>query len=133
MTDVHWTYCDHHFVVYVSQIIMLYTWNSYSAVGQLYKLEEKMVNFMLCVFYQIKKRIYFLKFSFLTKECVIIEAPPLTTETNYDHVIRAISRISSLRPTFCRVGNILSYPKQYKIFWETNYIACISGNPLPSG
>lgn len=67
------------------------------------------------------------------KECVMIEAPPLTTETNYDHVITAVSRISSLRPRFCRVGNILSYLKQYKIFWETNYIACISGNPLPSG
>lgn len=65
------------------------------------------------------------------KECVMIEAPPLTTETNYDHVIMAISHISSLRPRYYRGGNILSHPKQCKIFWETNYIACISGNPLP--
>ena len=46
MVDVHQTYCDNHFMMYVSQIIMLYTLNLYSAVSQLYlsiKLEEKMV------------------------------------------------------------------------------------------
>ena len=32
---VHWTFCDNHFVVYVSRIIMLYTLNLHSAVSQL--------------------------------------------------------------------------------------------------
>ena len=36
MMDVHQTYCDNHFMMYVSQRIMLYTLNSYSAVWQLY-------------------------------------------------------------------------------------------------
>ena len=31
-TDVHQTYCDHHFMSYVSQIIMLYTFNLNNAV-----------------------------------------------------------------------------------------------------
>ena len=34
--DVHWIYCGHHFMMYVSQIIMLYTLNLYSAVCQFY-------------------------------------------------------------------------------------------------
>ena len=34
--DVHWTYCGHHFMAYVSQIIILCTLNLYSAVCQLY-------------------------------------------------------------------------------------------------
>ena len=29
-------YCDNHFIIYVNQIIMLYTLNVYSAVSQLY-------------------------------------------------------------------------------------------------
>ena len=36
MMNVHCTYCGHHFMMYVSQIIMLYTLNLYSAVCQLY-------------------------------------------------------------------------------------------------
>ena len=32
---VHWTFCDNHFVVCVSRIIMLYTLNLHSAVSQL--------------------------------------------------------------------------------------------------
>ena len=36
MTDVPQTYCDNHFMMYVSQIIMLCTLNLYSAVCQLY-------------------------------------------------------------------------------------------------
>ena len=35
MMDVHWTY-DNHFMMYVSQINVLYTLNLYSAVCQLY-------------------------------------------------------------------------------------------------
>ena len=34
--NVHCTYCGNHFMVYVSQIIMLYTLNLYSAECQLY-------------------------------------------------------------------------------------------------
>lgn len=67
------------------------------------------------------------------KECAITEGPPLTPKTNSDHVITVICCISSQRPRFCKVGNALSHSKQCKIFWETNYIVCISGNPLPSG
>ena len=36
MMDVHYIYCGHHFMMYVSQIIMLYTLNLYSVVFQLY-------------------------------------------------------------------------------------------------
>ena len=36
MTDVHWTYCGNHFLMYLSQIIMLYIINLYSAVCQWY-------------------------------------------------------------------------------------------------
>ena len=32
MMDVHSTYCGHHFMMYVSQIIMLYILMLYSAV-----------------------------------------------------------------------------------------------------
>ena len=35
MMDVHYTYCDNHFMMRVSQIIMLYT-NLYSTICQLY-------------------------------------------------------------------------------------------------
>ena len=35
MMDVHETYCD-YFTMYVSQIIIWYTWNLYSAICQLY-------------------------------------------------------------------------------------------------
>ena len=40
------TYCDNRFMMYISQIIMLYTLNLYSALCQLYsiKLEEKKIN-----------------------------------------------------------------------------------------
>ena len=34
--DVHLTYCVNHFMIYVSQIIMLYTLNIHNAVHQLY-------------------------------------------------------------------------------------------------
>ena len=36
MMDDHETYCDNHFMMYVSQIIMLCTLNLYGAVCQLY-------------------------------------------------------------------------------------------------
>ena len=36
MMDVHYTYCATHFMIYMSQIIMLYSLNIYSAVCQLY-------------------------------------------------------------------------------------------------
>lgn len=36
MMDVYETYCDNHFMKYVSHIIMLYTFNLHSAVSQLY-------------------------------------------------------------------------------------------------
>ena len=36
MMDVHLTYGDNHFMMYVRQIIMFYTLNVYSAVFQLY-------------------------------------------------------------------------------------------------
>ena len=36
MMDDHHAYCDNCFMIYVSQIIMLYTLNFYSAVCQLY-------------------------------------------------------------------------------------------------
>ena len=36
MMDVHQTYCDNHFMTYVSQISMLYTLHLYSDVCQLY-------------------------------------------------------------------------------------------------
>ena len=36
MMYVHSTYCGHYFMMYISQIIMLYTLNSYSAMCQLY-------------------------------------------------------------------------------------------------
>ena len=36
MMDVHLTYCDHHGMMYVSQITMLYTLNLFGAVCQLY-------------------------------------------------------------------------------------------------
>ena len=36
MMDVNETYCGHHFTIYVSQTIMLYTLNLYSDVCQLY-------------------------------------------------------------------------------------------------
>ena len=36
MMDVHRTYCDNHFMMCVSQAIMLHTLNSYSAVCQLH-------------------------------------------------------------------------------------------------
>ena len=35
ITDVHQTYCGNHFMMYVSQIIMLYTLNLHSAACQL--------------------------------------------------------------------------------------------------
>ena len=41
MTDVHWTYCGNHFLMYLSQIIMLYIINLYSAVCQLYLKTER--------------------------------------------------------------------------------------------
>ena len=34
--DVHWNYCGNHLTMYVSQIILLYTLNLYSAACQLY-------------------------------------------------------------------------------------------------
>ena len=34
--NVHYTYCENHFMMSASQIIMLYTINGYSAVCQLY-------------------------------------------------------------------------------------------------
>lgn len=34
--DVHSTYCDNIFMIHVSQIMLLYTLNLYSAVNQLY-------------------------------------------------------------------------------------------------
>ena len=34
--DVHYTYCDNHFMIYTGQIIRLYTLNLYNAVCQLY-------------------------------------------------------------------------------------------------
>lgn len=34
MTDVHETYCDNHFTMYISKIITLYTLNVHSAVCQ---------------------------------------------------------------------------------------------------
>ena len=37
--DVHYTYCGHHFMMYVSHIIILYTLNCYSAVCQLCRTE----------------------------------------------------------------------------------------------
>ena len=48
MIDIHKTY-DNHFMVYVSQIIMLYMLNLYSASCQLIsiKLEEKQANIPL--------------------------------------------------------------------------------------
>ena len=36
MTDVHQTYCSYHLLMYVIQIIMLYTLNLHSAVCELY-------------------------------------------------------------------------------------------------
>ena len=36
MMDIHQTYCGHHFMMQVSQIIMLYTLNLHSAICQLY-------------------------------------------------------------------------------------------------
>ena len=36
MMDVHQTYCENHFMKYVSQISILYTLNLYSAVWQLH-------------------------------------------------------------------------------------------------
>ena len=36
MMNVHQTYCGDHFMIYVSQIIMLSALNSYSAECQLY-------------------------------------------------------------------------------------------------
>ena len=34
--DVHWNCCGNHLTMYVSQIILLYTLNLYSAACQLY-------------------------------------------------------------------------------------------------
>ena len=34
--NVHYTYCENHFMMSASQIIMLYTISGYSAVCQLY-------------------------------------------------------------------------------------------------
>ena len=36
MMDDDWTYCDNHLIMYVSQIIMLYTLNLYNPVRQLH-------------------------------------------------------------------------------------------------
>ena len=36
MMGVHWTYCCDHVIMYVSQIITLYTLNLFTAVCQLY-------------------------------------------------------------------------------------------------
>lgn len=36
MMDVNKTYCGNHFMTYVSQTFMLYTWNSYKDACQLY-------------------------------------------------------------------------------------------------
>ena len=42
--DVRETYCGHHFLMYVSQITLLFTLNLYSTVCQLYlnKLEKSL-------------------------------------------------------------------------------------------
>ena len=44
MMNVDHAYCDNHFMVYVSQIVMLYTLSLYSAVYQFYlnKTERNM-------------------------------------------------------------------------------------------
>ena len=36
MIDINYIYCGNHFMLYKSQIIMLYTLNLYSAACQLY-------------------------------------------------------------------------------------------------
>lgn len=41
MMIIHWTYSGNHFMMYTSQIIRLYTLNSYSSVCQLYLTSER--------------------------------------------------------------------------------------------
>ena len=55
--DVHQPYCGNHFMIYVSQIIKLYTLNSYTAVCQLYlnKAGRKKKN---CLREQEKKTVH---------------------------------------------------------------------------
>ena len=37
MKDIHQTYCGYHFMMYVSQVIMLYTLNLYATLCQLFE------------------------------------------------------------------------------------------------
>ena len=41
MTDIHWTYCDNHFTICVSQTIILYTFSFCCVVCQLYLNKTK--------------------------------------------------------------------------------------------
>ena len=41
MIDVHWTSCGDHFMMYLSQIIMLYTLNLYGAACKLYLIKTQ--------------------------------------------------------------------------------------------
>ena len=50
MIGVHSTYCGNHFMMYVSQIVMLYTLNLHSAVYQLYlNTTERKIKRWLCM------------------------------------------------------------------------------------
>ena len=55
MMNVHWIYCGNYFLMYVSQMIMLFTLTLYSAICQLYlnktgKKEKKKAEILEPVF-----------------------------------------------------------------------------------
>ena len=52
MMNVHSTYWENHFMMYLSQIIMLYTLSLYNAVWQLYLKKTGKKEIIIC-FYQV--------------------------------------------------------------------------------
>ena len=59
MRALHSTYCDSHFMMYVSQIFRLYSLNLYSAVCQLYRNKigrKKSLHYFLLFPYYLKEK-----------------------------------------------------------------------------
>lgn len=69
--------------------------------------------------------IYILPHIFLIKK-----VPFLTTVTHYDHMTVFIQYISSLRPGYHKVGNILM--QNNAKYFKKQTEGCASGKPLPS-
>ena len=65
MMDVHLTYGDNHFMMYVSQIIMFYMLNVYSAVFQLYLTKSEGKNSLYNLYFLSQWR----RNRFLTNFC----------------------------------------------------------------